>query len=67
MRAIFLPGRANDLTARIIRKLPNLAAAQAELACLVRRQIVSAERLVQLRRTGRVKLRRYEARVEIEG
>jgi hypothetical protein len=46
--------------------LPDLAAIDAELAPLVQRQIMSAERLIALRETRSGKLRRYEETVEID-
>jgi hypothetical protein len=47
--------------------IPEFAGIEAHLAPIIRRQIKSAERLIELTRHGRVKLRRYEQTVEIDG
>ena len=46
--------------------LPNGAAIEANLVALVRRQLICAERMIELMRSDRVKLRRYEETVEID-
>jgi hypothetical protein len=46
--------------------IPDLAAIETDLAPIVRRQLKSAERIIELTRHGRVKLRRYEQNVEID-
>jgi len=46
--------------------VPNAAAIGTGLIPLVRRQIKSAQRLVSLTGTARIRLRRYEETVEID-
>lgn len=46
--------------------VPHLAGIKTQLLPIVRRQIKSAERIIELTRHGRVKLRRYEQNVEID-
>ena len=46
--------------------LPDGMAIETDLVALIRRQLVSAERVVDLMRSDRVKLRRYEETVEID-
>jgi hypothetical protein len=46
--------------------IPDLTGIQTQLLPIVRRQIKSAERIIELTRHGRVKLRRYEQNVEID-
>jgi hypothetical protein len=46
--------------------LPDAAAMETDLVALVKRQIVSAERLKRLMDTTRVKIRRFEQTVEID-
>jgi hypothetical protein len=38
-----------------------------QLVPIIRRQIRSAERIIELTRHGRIKLRRYEQNIEIDG
>ena len=46
--------------------IPDLTGIKTQLIPIVRRQIKSAERIIELTRPGRVKLRRYEQNVEID-
>jgi hypothetical protein len=46
--------------------IPDLAGIETHLVPIVRRQISSAERIIELARYRRVKLRRYEQNVEID-
>ena len=46
--------------------LPDGAAIETDLVALIRRQLTSAERMIELMRSDRVKLRRYEETVEID-
>jgi hypothetical protein len=47
--------------------IPDLASIDTQLVPIVRRQIRSAERIIELTRHGRIKLRRYEQNIEIDG
>ena len=47
--------------------IPDLAGIETQLIPIVRRQIGSAERIIELTRHGRIKLQRYEQTVEIDG
>jgi hypothetical protein len=46
--------------------LPDAAAIETDLIAIVRRQLISAERVIELMRSTRVKLPRYEETVEID-
>lgn len=46
--------------------LPGPAGIENDLLAIVRRQIVSAERMIDLMRSSRIKLRRYEQNIEID-
>jgi hypothetical protein len=46
--------------------IPDLGQIEADLVPIIRRQINSAERVVELTRHGRIKLRRYEQNIEID-
>ena len=46
--------------------IPDLGQIEADLVPIIRRQINSAERIVELTRHGRIKLRRYEQNTEID-
>lgn len=46
--------------------IPDLDQIEANLVPIIRRQISSAERIIELTRHGRIKLRRYEQNVEID-
>ena len=39
---------------------------EAELVPVIRRQIISAERIIEVTRHGRIKLRRFEQNIEID-
>ncbi|MEH2499839.1 hypothetical protein V1294_006318 [Bradyrhizobium sp. AZCC 1678] len=46
--------------------VPNRAEIEADLVPIVRRQIISAERIIELTRQSRIKLRRFEQNIEID-
>jgi hypothetical protein len=46
--------------------LPTISCIETELVAIVRRQVMNAERMVALRGSGRLRLRRYEETVEID-
>jgi hypothetical protein len=47
--------------------LPDRTKIEAELVPVVRRQIMSAERIIELTRHSRIRLRRFEQNIEIDG
>jgi hypothetical protein len=46
--------------------LPDPAGIETDLVAIVRRQIASAERIIELMRSSRITLRRYEQNIEID-
>jgi hypothetical protein len=46
--------------------VPNLTRVETDLLPIIRRQIISAERVIELTRHSRVRLRRFERNVEID-
>ncbi|QWG22198.1 hypothetical protein KMZ93_19765 [Bradyrhizobium sediminis] len=46
--------------------LPDTAGIETDLVAIVRRQIASAERIIDLIRSSRIRLRRYEQNIEID-
>jgi hypothetical protein len=46
--------------------VPDLTGVETDLLPIIRRQIISAERVIELTRHSRVRLRRFERNVEID-